>query len=200
MSMTEQELYDYIHEHLTYHEDGFLMWKKRPAGTTKIKIGQIAGSRRKSVNSNSDIRSVIRHKGRAYLVHRLIFLYHHKYLPELIDHIDNNLENNRIENLRPATKSQNAMNSKIDKRNKSGIKGLSVRTIKQKGKNGIIREHQYLRASIAFQSNTAIILGEESFYPTIAITKNFKMSERDDAIHWIQEKREQIHGEYARHK
>ena len=59
-----------------------------------------------------------------YFAHRLIFLYHRGYLPEIIDHIDCDVSNNNIENLRPATKQQNAMNTKIKKTNKSGIKGV----------------------------------------------------------------------------
>jgi len=54
----------------------------------------------------------------------LIFLYHHGYLPKFVDHIDGNKKNNRIENLREATKSQNAMNQKVSTRNTSGIKGV----------------------------------------------------------------------------
>jgi len=60
-----------------------------------------------------------------YSAHRLIFLYHHGYLPEFIDHIDNDRLNNRIKNLRAATKSQNNQNAKIRKDNTSGIKGVS---------------------------------------------------------------------------
>jgi hypothetical protein len=64
------------------------------------------------------------------LVHRIIFALHHGYLPELIDHIDRNPYNNRIENLRPATNAVNALNRKLDSRNKSGITG--VRRYRQK--------------------------------------------------------------------
>jgi hypothetical protein len=48
--------------------------------------------------------------GRLHRVHRLVFLYFHGYIPEQVDHIDNNRTNNRIENLREATSEQNNHN------------------------------------------------------------------------------------------
>ena len=61
-----------------------------------------------------------------YRTHRLIFLMHHGYLPKQVDHIDNNKLNNRIENLREATKSREQLqlhHSLSD--NTSGYKGVS---------------------------------------------------------------------------
>lgn len=62
--------------------------------------------------------------GRAWLEHRLVYLYHHGWLPQYIDHINNNRADNRIENLRPATKQQNQGNASINKNNVSGYKGV----------------------------------------------------------------------------
>lgn len=41
--------------------------------------------------------------GKAYPLHRLVFLYHYGYTPECIDHIDGDKFNNKIENLRAST-------------------------------------------------------------------------------------------------
>jgi len=60
-----------------------------------------------------------------YLVHRIIFLMHHGYLPDTIDHIDGNPANNCIENLREATQQQNCYNSSTHGRNTSGHRGVS---------------------------------------------------------------------------
>jgi hypothetical protein len=62
--------------------------------------------------------------GKAYALHRLIFLYHHGYLPKIIDHIDGNRSNNRIENLRDCTQSENCLNSKHRKTSTSPYKNV----------------------------------------------------------------------------
>jgi hypothetical protein len=69
---------------------------------------------------------------KAYRVHRIIFFMHHGYVPEMLDHIDNNPLNNRIENLRPATYSQNNLNRGKTKINKTGYKGVFWRPSEKK--------------------------------------------------------------------
>ena len=57
--------------------------------------------------------------------HQIIFLYCNGYLPEnFIDHIDRDRSNNKIENLREVTHQCNLRNSKLNKNNKSGVKGV----------------------------------------------------------------------------
>ena len=60
-----------------------------------------------------------------YKHHRLVFLYHKGYLPPIVDHIDGDRVNDKIENLRKCTAQQNGFNSKIRKNNTAGIKGVS---------------------------------------------------------------------------
>jgi hypothetical protein len=59
-----------------------------------------------------------------YSAHRIIFYMTHGYCPEYIDHIDGNGLNNKPENLRRATLSENKCNQKIYKNNTSGVKGV----------------------------------------------------------------------------
>lgn len=72
-------------------------------------------------------------KRKSYKRHRLIWFYVHKRWPENdLDHIDGDNTNDKISNLREATRAQNMWNSIISKRNKSGTKGVSWSA--QKGK------------------------------------------------------------------
>lgn len=63
-------------------------------------------------------------KGQSIYLHQAVWLYHHGYIPKVIDHINGNAMDNRIENLRPCTLSQNQFNSKKKVSNKSGFKGV----------------------------------------------------------------------------
>jgi len=98
--------------------DGMLLWRRDTRNRLRKK-GDVAGYVR-----GIGYRVVVV-KRIPYFVHRLIFLYHYGYLPEYIDHIDGNKENNDISNLRECTRSQNGYNSKIPKHNTSGVKGVS---------------------------------------------------------------------------
>lgn len=64
---------------------------------------------------------------RTYYVHRMIFLWHFGSQPKYIDHINTDSLDNRIENLREATQSQNCANQNIKKNNTSGFKGVKFR-------------------------------------------------------------------------
>ena len=108
---------------LNYNPDtGVFTWKNDRGGTAKK--NSIAGS------TTPKGYITIRVKMKSYLAHRLAWLYIHGYMPKIIDHAIKNDPalghfNNRISNLRPATKSQNQANRPKNKNNTSGYKGVS---------------------------------------------------------------------------
>ena len=79
-----------------YREDGSLVYKYS---------GKIAGWQQ----FNGYVAASIDNK--KYYVHRLIWLWHYGGLPEQIDHINGDPTDNRIENLRSATPSQQIGNA-----------------------------------------------------------------------------------------
>lgn len=99
--------------------------------SSNAQIGNKAG------RLNSDGYCHIKINYKIYKTHRLIFLYFNGYLPEFIDHIDNNRSNNKIENLREATRSQNGMNKKSYKNTSSKYKGVYWRKDNKKWRSHI---------------------------------------------------------------
>jgi hypothetical protein len=99
-------------------ETGIFIWIKKIANCTKI--GSVAGSKQDIGYLQINI-----HK-KSYKAHRLAWLYMHGEFPLCeIDHINNIKTDNRLLNLRLATKSQNRQNRGIQSNNTSGYKGVS---------------------------------------------------------------------------
>jgi hypothetical protein len=70
--------------------------------------------------------------GKTYPLHRLIWAWHGNDAVTTLDHIDRDNSNNRIENLRPATRAQNMQNRGIQKNNTTGVKGVIWKKDKKK--------------------------------------------------------------------
>lgn len=114
-----------IKEFLEYR-DGGLYYKKKPC--SKIVVGQEAGH----IHHTGYKRFML--NGVEMLAHRVIFAMHHGYLPDEVDHINGVKTDNRIENLRAATHSQNAHNQNTRSNNTSGIKGVSWNKLEKRWK------------------------------------------------------------------
>lgn len=97
-------------------ETGIFTWLvNRP----KRPIGSIAGTKHNAGYVH------IRVNNKKYLAHRLAWLYIHGEFPEFLDHINGIRDDNKISNLRIATKTENNCNKIMPKHNTSGFKGVS---------------------------------------------------------------------------
>jgi len=108
-----------IVDYLDYNpETGVFTWKI--ATTNTVKVGQEAGTLTKKGYRH------IKFKGEKYGSHRIAYFIYHGVDPsgKRIGHIDGNRSNNKIDNLRLATHSENLRNRSFQKNNKSGVVGV----------------------------------------------------------------------------
>jgi hypothetical protein len=156
------EMLDFIQKNFEYR-DGFLFRTTCRGGE---KIGNPAGWQT-TCNGRPYIKLQI--KGEVQYLHRAIFLLHHGYLPKVIDHIDGNSLNNKIENLRPATQSENMGNSRMKSNNTSGIKGVTFRKDTSKWAAAVMKDGKHIslgsyvtkeEAAVAYLEGAKRIFGE----------------------------------------
>jgi hypothetical protein len=106
-----------LRELLSVHEDGSLVWRstnsnRAPAGSPVSATKNRAGYLRVGID------------GKRYYAHRVVFALVHGRWPVGIDHINGNRSDNRPENIREASASQNMINRMADPRNTSGHRGV----------------------------------------------------------------------------
>ena len=106
---------DYLNSVLEF-KDG-LLYNKITRNSRAVK-GKLAGA----VSGKYRLITLF---SKAFLAHRIAYYMTHGTCPDYIDHIDGDSYNNHIDNLRPATLSQNQWNHGLNKANTSGVKGLS---------------------------------------------------------------------------
>lgn len=97
------------------------VFTRRVSAGTRWHAGDVAGG------PNADGYIVIRIAGRNYYAHRLAWLYVHGEWPSAqIDHRFDDRGDNRLSELRPATRGQNAQNQRrAQANNKCGLLGVS---------------------------------------------------------------------------
>ena len=102
------------------YKDGQLIYKIKTC--TKDRIGDVAGYKKK----DSGYVEMYFNKKKVK-AHRLIWIYHNSDIPDKlqIDHINGIRHDNRIENLRLVTNTQNSYNRAKSRNNTSGYKGVS---------------------------------------------------------------------------
>ena len=143
------------------YNNGNLVWKQGRLS------GKIAGSLKPTGYIVVEINNV------NIMAHRLVWLMHFGSFEGQIDHINGNRADNRIENLRIVTNTQNQWNRKISKNSKTGIKGVRVRP-----------DNGKFEARICV-NNKRVILGS---YDDLELAELVTMEARD-----------KYHGKYANH-
>jgi hypothetical protein len=162
--MTEAEL-EYAKQMLEQSADGSFVWIK--SNSNRAPVGSIAGS----VSTAGYIQIALNNKD--FYGHRISWAFNKGLpLPDYIDHINGNSQDNRIENLRSVTMSQNLANSKTYSSNKLGVRGVR-RNAKGRYVASMTHNQKYIHIGI---------------YSTL-----------DAAIKARQEKAEEIYGEHAAH-
>ena len=104
-----------------YHPEGYLIWRMPLNKATKV--GDKAGTL--SPNDKGYLRVKVR--GYEDAIHRLVYLWHTGESPPIVDHIDHDRQNNRIENLRAAGTKENSWNAVLRQDAKVRVKGVTYR-------------------------------------------------------------------------
>lgn len=111
-----------LHKFFLYEAvSGKLYWRVNRG--QRVKAGDEAGSQHNKGYLAVEVEGV------AYLVHRVIWCMIHGEWPEkFIDHEDLDKQNNRLHNLRQASRSGNNCNQAMRSDNTSGVKGVNWNT------------------------------------------------------------------------
>ncbi|WP_112901762.1 HNH endonuclease [Escherichia coli] len=152
-------------ELLTYDRETGVITRTKTISGNAVK-GMVAGS----IKPNGYMQ--IQVDGKCYLGHRLAWLHEYGEFPSgFLDHINGKRDDNRIENLRIVTPSQNCHNENMRTNNTSGIKGVTW----DKRRNTWSAKLWHERRCINLGSFKDINLAKEA----------------------IMKKRRELHGEYA---
>ena len=126
---------EFLRQCFDYIEDGRLFWKVRPkehfssigmwkAWNTKWSGKEAGGVAWVSQRKDKEVERIPRHiivlNGKHYFRSRLVYAFHTGEWPQKIDHENTRTLDDWIDNLRPATSSQNGHNRGILSNNTSG--------------------------------------------------------------------------------
>ena len=155
---------DGINESLRYCADsGKVFWVKSSGPCARI--GFEAGY------LNPDGYRRVTFNGRMFMTHRVVWLLIHNEWPDgEIDHIDGNRANNRIENLRVVTQSQNLRNKKSKKGSTSGNNGVHFDARCKKWRVQI-RMNGTVHHLGLFESKESAVLTAQAFYRSNGFTE-----------------------------
>ena len=155
------ETQSYLKELFDYHLEGYLVWKSRSVEfyiderhkkiVENRSIGKRAGTIKKTYKKGEKSYYIVNIHKQSCRCSRLIWIWHYGEIPAgmEIDHEDRDGLNDRIENLRLATSSQNKLNRNVFKSNTTG-----ERNIREKGDKfqvSLIREFTTLDEAIKWR-------------------------------------------------
>lgn len=103
------------------YNNGELFWNVKIKNKPDVYL-KSAGT----LNEKHNRYQIIYNKKRYYRS-RLIFLYHNGYLPEMVDHINRNTADDRIENLRACNRIENGRNRTSAKNSTSKYLGVNFK-------------------------------------------------------------------------
>ena len=139
-----------LEEALSYNKrTGLFTWTKTISN--RVSIGDVCST----INKAGYIAIMVSKK--LYLGHRLAWYFTYgKFPTKEIDHINRVKTDNRIENLREVTSSENSRNMPITKRNNSGTIGVSWYKSRQKWRATIMNNNKQIHLGYFDNKNDAI--------------------------------------------
>jgi len=149
-----------LKELFTYHQDGYFIRKIDVSTAEHCRAGvAVVGANKKSKRYR-----YIYVDGKQYPLHRLIRQWHFGDVAHTmhVDHADRDSLNNRIENLRMATPTENTRN-RVTPVGKSGFKGVRCRATQKNPWEAIIQIGSFATAEEAhgaYKRASALIFGE----------------------------------------
>ena len=148
------------------YRSGDLYWK--------VDKGPLAMRGSKAGCTNSEGYVTVGLNRRRYLAHRFIWAMHGNDPVPLLDHINGDKTDNRIENLRIGNPEMNMQNMRLRKDSTSGIKGVSWHKQSCKWIGQVWHRNQIYKAG--------------------------SFPDKDQCAQAVRELRESLHGEFARHQ
>lgn len=104
---------------LLHYDPATGLFRRKIRTSNRIKAGDVAGT------GKGKRYVLICVDGVQYRAHRLAWLYvHGKWPRNDLDHEDRDKKNNRIDNLRPATRKENMENALAPRNSKTGVRGV----------------------------------------------------------------------------
>lgn len=178
MQLTQERLKHYLHYE---PETGIFTWLNVNINTPKSKIGMRAGRLLGSIRNTNDNRYLVVNLDHTmYRLHNLAFLYMTGSFPkETVDHINLDKLDNRWNNLREATVKENSYNRKVQADSTTGVKGLYER-----------KGAWQVRVMVNAKAYTILFTFEK--YEGAEAAKS-------EALLYLRELRQQLHGEFANH-